>query len=326
MTSKPTLSRLERVPLRQCWQREDSDFTPWLAGDDNIALLGEAIGMELEVQEQEVGVGPFRADILCRHTIDGSFVVIENQLERTDHAHLGQLLTYAAGLEAVTLVWVVERFTEEHRATLDWLNRITDDGFHFFGVEVELWRIGDSDPAPKFNVVAKPNDWSKTVRETASSSAVVTETGKLRAEFWGAFGEFLKQRGSALRSPPAKDWNWVPWGLGRTGFQLSALVNIRDKYLQAYINLHGPDVEAHYQLLLAQKAVIESELGFELEWRANEKERKLLVEKGWDPVNRSLWGKEHEWLLDKLTRLESAFRPRIRELDARDWTPPEEGA
>ena len=324
--AKPPLGKLEQVDLRVYWAREDTDFTPWLASGENIALLGEAIGMELEVQQQEAPVGPFRADILCRNTADNTLVLIENQLERTDHSHLGQLLTYAAGLDAVTLVWVVQRFTEEHRAVLDWLNRITEEGFHFFGVEVQVWRIGESAAAPKFDVVAKPNDWTKAVRETASSGVPTSEIGRIRAEFWGGFAEYLKQRGSSLRPPAAKDWNWQAWALGRTGFQLAGLANVRDAYLQAYVNLSGPDVEAHYQLLLAQREEIEAELGFVLEWRENEKERKLLVQRAWTPTDRSQWPSAHEWMLGKLSKLEAVFRPRVRDLDAANWSPPNAGS
>src|SRR5688572_15954584 len=134
---KLQLGRLERVSVRDCWVDEARDFTPWLAQEENIALLGEAIGIELEVAAQEKNVGPFRADILCKDTLDGRLVLIENQLERTDHGHLGQLITYAAGLDAVTVIWVADRFTDEHRAALDWLNRITDTDFTFFGLEIE---------------------------------------------------------------------------------------------------------------------------------------------------------------------------------------------
>lgn len=113
------LGRLEKVELREVWKTEASDFTPWLAQEQNIELLGETIGIDLEVEAQEKNVGPFRADILCKDTLTDNWVLIENQLERTDHTHLGQLLTYAAGLNAVTIVWIAERFTDEHRATLD---------------------------------------------------------------------------------------------------------------------------------------------------------------------------------------------------------------
>ncbi|MGE0205785.1 MAG: hypothetical protein AB7E70_03035 [Hyphomicrobiaceae bacterium] len=120
MTQPTDLGRLEAVDLRSVWSSEDQGFTPWLAGEANLRLLGETIGLELELEAEEKRVGPFRADILCKDTLDGSWVLIENQLERTDHTHLGQLMTYAAGLQTVTIVWVAAKFTEEHRAALDW--------------------------------------------------------------------------------------------------------------------------------------------------------------------------------------------------------------
>lgn len=150
--AKKTLEQLQRVDLREAWESESGDFTPWLASAENIALLGDAIGMELEVESQEQSVGKFRADILCRDTANQSWVLIENQLEKTDHGHLGQLIIYAAGLEAATIVWVAAEIRDEHRAALDWLNHITSEQFMFFGLELELWRIGDSLMAPKFKV------------------------------------------------------------------------------------------------------------------------------------------------------------------------------
>ena len=157
------LGRLERVALRDIWTTEAQDFTPWLAQPENLAVLSETLNMDLETAGQEESVGLFRADILCRDTLDDSWVLIENQLERTDHTHLGQLLTYAAGLQTVTIVWVAANFTDEHRAALDWLNEITDKRFRFFGLEVELWQIGNSPAAPKFNIVAQPNEWTRSV-------------------------------------------------------------------------------------------------------------------------------------------------------------------
>lgn len=138
VSAKVPLERLEKIDLRSYWEREDIDFTPWLAEAENIQLLGDTVGLELEIEAQEKEVGPFRADILCKDTANDHWVLIENQLERTDHIHLGQLLTYAAGLNAVTIIWIAARFTDEHRATLDWLNEITNEDFTFFGLEIEL--------------------------------------------------------------------------------------------------------------------------------------------------------------------------------------------
>src|SRR5207253_4282005 len=142
--STPTLGRLERIDdLRTTWISESDDFTPWLAQPENLKLLGEGVGIDLEFEAQEKDVGPFRADILFKNTLDASWVLIENQLERTDHIHLGQLLTYAAGLETVTIIWIAKRFAEEHSATLDWLKDMTNERCSLLGLDVEVRELHD---------------------------------------------------------------------------------------------------------------------------------------------------------------------------------------
>ena len=184
------LGKIRKIDLRDVWASESSDFTPWLAKEENIALLGDAIEMDLEVESQEKTVGPFRADILAKDLATNHYVLIENQLELTNHNHLGQIMTYAAGLDAFSIVWIAKSFTEEHRAALDWLNRITVENINFFGIEIEVIQIGDSLPAPQFNVVAKPNDWSKSVKSSASSGEL-TETKVKQQEYWTEFKDYL---------------------------------------------------------------------------------------------------------------------------------------
>jgi hypothetical protein len=166
MTAIIPLGTFVQVLLREAWPTEDGNFTPWLAAPANIALLGKALNMELEVEAVERLVGPFRADILARVIDDptdtGHRVIIENQFGRTNHLHLGQILTYLAGIEhAKTVVWIAETIQADHRAAIDWLNANTTEDFSFFAIEIELWRIGNSPPAPRFNVIASPNDWPK---------------------------------------------------------------------------------------------------------------------------------------------------------------------
>jgi hypothetical protein len=186
------LGTFERVPLLDAWPTEDGNFTPWLAQADSIALLGEALSMELEVEAVEHRVGSFRADILAR-AIDETEqhrVIIENQFGRTNHGHLGQVLTYLAGIEgAKTIVWIAETIQADHRAAIDWLNTNTTEEFSFFAIEIELWRIGPSPPAPRFNVIASPNDWARTARKAARE---VTDTGlaerhHVRMAYWASF-------------------------------------------------------------------------------------------------------------------------------------------
>lgn len=155
------LGRLERLDPRNVWRNEATDLTPWLL--ENLDVLAEALGTEIIPTQREVRVGDFKLDILGEDP-SGRPIIIENQLEATDHSHLGQLIVYASGLEAAVVVWVTPRFRDEHRRALDWLNERTDENVYFFGVELDLVRIGSSAPAPSFRLLSQPNDWQKAVK------------------------------------------------------------------------------------------------------------------------------------------------------------------
>ena len=204
------LGRLEKLDLRTYWKKEATDFTPWLAQEENIQLLSETIGIELEVQSREESVGPFSADILCKDTINDHFVLIENQLEKTDHTHLGQLMTYAAGLDAVTIIWIAQKFTEEHRATLDWLNKITDDTFTF-SEQNKLYKIGDSLPAPMFNIVSKPNDWTKQVKRSTTSQPA-TDIQLFQQNIGKDLRTLQRQEFYKMQNPLPQHWTNVQSG------------------------------------------------------------------------------------------------------------------
>lgn len=318
------LGRLIRVPLREYWEEEAGDFTPWLARDENIGLLSETIGVELEVEAQEGNVGPFRADILCKDISTDNWVLIENQLERTNHTHLGQLLTYAAGLKAVTVVWIAERFTEEHRAALDWLNQITPQEFSFFGLEIELSRIGDSAMAPKFNVVSHPNDWTRTVSRI--SRAELTPIQELYLEYWTGLRDLLEQRNDVIRPREPRPANWLGFGIGHSKFRLAASASMRDKWICVSLILRAPDAKPHFYLLKRDKVDIEREIGAKLEWDEKDGLKRNEINLSQDKIDledRSDWGKQHQWLCDKLETFHKAFSPRVKELDASDY-PPEE--
>lgn len=192
------------------WVHEALDFTPWLLA--HADTLGDAIDMDLEFDESEHAVGDFSLDLRGRDLRSGALVFVENQLEATDHTHLGQLLTYACGAatgEPVNLVWIAKRFREEHRAAIDWLNTRTDPGTRFFGVELSAVRIDGSRPAPLFRAVATPNDWGKAVR-AAASDAVPKGRALLYGAFWEQFLEALREAGlgwSKARKPPRENWS-----------------------------------------------------------------------------------------------------------------------
>lgn len=319
VSASTSLGRLQQVDLRAAWVSEAGDFTPWLAQEENLALPGETIGMQLELEAQEHSVGPFRADILCRAD-SGHWVLIENQLERTDHTHLGQLLTYAAGLDAVTIVRIAAHFTDEHRAALDWLNETTDETVNFFGLEIELWRIGDSASAPKFNIVSKPNNWTATVVRAAQGieNAALTPTRELQRTYWEAFIATLGS-GFVLRPQKARPQDSLFFSAGRRGIEYQAKVTSRDDWIQVGLSTSGGEWDAvWFPLLLAERDRIDTELGSTLSWDSPEngyKENRMAVRlTGADFQNREDWPRQHEWLRITLEALYRVFDPRIREL------------
>lgn len=320
----PNLGRLEKVDLRKAWESEPDDFTPWLAQADNIEILGESIGMDLEVEAREQPVGPFRADILCKDTSSGAWVLIENQLEKTDHKHLGQLMTYAAGLDAVTVVWLAEKFTDEHRAAMDWLNRITDDKFNFFGLEIELWRIGNSAFAPKFNVVSKPNDWSRSITEAAQTlaNAQDTPTKKLQQEFWTGFKEYAEGQRQLRVQKPAPQ-HWLNMSIGSSRGHLAAIVsswdsetNTRGTEIRMDMVLDSALAKAHFQQLLDQKEAIEAEMGVALKWHNPEGRNacRIYLRNQMDFRNREQWQTQFKWLADHALKFRGVFADRVKDL------------
>jgi hypothetical protein len=254
-------------------------------------------------------------------------VLIENQLERTDHTHLGQLLTDASGLEAVTIVWIAARFTEEHRSTLDWLNKITDDSFRFFGLEVELWRIGNSPAAPKFNIVSKPNAWSHSVAQAARKfdDAELSETRIMQRNYWTGLNSALSAAGgpvSGERTPQPQ--SWMAYRIGRTGFNLAGVMIRPKNQIRAELYISGDLAKAYFRLLHNQKDAIEKDIGHPLEWEELPKGRDCRISSylnNINPEDEAAWPTQHAWLAKELNGMYRAFLDRVAALDA-DAAPP----
>jgi hypothetical protein len=321
--NKAALGRLEQLDLRSYWKHESKDFTPWLAEEQNIALLGKAIGMELAVESVEKNVGPFFADILCKDIGNDSWVIIENQIEPTDHSHLGQVLTYAAGIEAKTVIWVAQKFTGEHRAALDWLNEITGEDFNFFGIEIELWRIGDSVPAPKFNVICQPNDWSRSVQASAQRGEL-TGVRKTQLEFWTGFAELMKDT-SKVRCPKPNPQHWMSHRIGLSGCHLDSIASTYDSTtnrsggeLRVELYLDSADAKAHFAGLQTRKDEVERELGEPLTWYNPQEARmcRIYVRRPADINDRKSWPDYYAWLKLKLEAMQRVFEPRVRALSS----------
>lgn len=318
----PELGRLERVDLRKVWQDEAGHFSPWLARPENLSLLGQELGITLELEATERDVGPFRADLLCKDADTDRWVIIENQLERTDHSHLGQLLTYAAGLEASTIVWLSPRFTEEHRAALDWLNEITHEAISFFGVQIELWQIGSSPPAPKFNIVCKPNDWTKAVQEGANKVGLSPKR-QLQLEFWSAFRNSLNGH-PTLRCTKPSAGHSMSHPLGRAGFRFSSVASFWDAetntfqgILRAELVIDNEHSRYFFEKLGAERPEIERQFGGPLVWNSAPDVRmaRIYVRRLADLEDKVAWPEYFRWLSDNLERLQKVFVDRVKRLE-----------
>ena len=205
-----SFSHLTDFPPREAWPNEARDFTPWLV--QNIDHLSHAVGLDLEVSDTEVSVEQFSADIIASDVRTGASVLIENQLERSDHRHLGQIMTYLAGLDARVVIWVARDFEEAHRSAIRWLNDHTHDDFAFFAVRVRLVRIDDSPFAPVFEVVEKPNTWERTVERKLRRTN--SELSRLREKFWDRY----LQRHPGLFQPTQVSNVWFPMNLDESIF------------------------------------------------------------------------------------------------------------
>ena len=309
------LGKIEKLDLRDIWANEASDFTPWLAKPENIKLLGDTIGIDLEVESQEKSVGAFRADILARDMNNSNhYVLIENQLEPTNHNHLGQIITYAAGLDACSIIWIAKSFTEEHRAALDWLNRITDENINFFGIEIEVIRIGESVPAPQFNVFANPNDWSKTVRANANSGTI-SDTKIKQQEYWTAFRKHALDRKVAFKVQKPLPQHWTNIAIGKSGFHLSLIVNSAKNEIRIDLEINSPTAKQDFDTL---KSKYEEDariaISPDLEWCRLDSRKSSMVRlsASHNFLNQSNHEIQFDWFIEYIEKFINFFKPKIQ--------------
>ena len=262
--SSAKIGRLTRVSLREVWKHEALHFTQWLALPENIELLGESVGMDLVNIQTEVGVGQFFVDILAEDE-NGHRVIIENQLEPTNHDHLGKIITYAAGLQGKTMVWIVERAREEHEQAINWLNEHTDQETNFFLLQIEAWKIDDSPPAPRFNTIARPNDWAKVVKQSAAGSTL-SEVKLQQQAFFERVREYGEQHAKHIKrwqKPSPQHWYNISVGSSRA--HIAATLNSQRKQVTAQLYIDN-DKELFVRLM-ARREEIEAKLGQSLDWR-----------------------------------------------------------
>ncbi len=319
------LGVFKKIELRTLWTNESSEFTPWLAKAENLARLGEAIGLELELESTEVSAGPYSADILAKDTGSDRYVVIENQLEKTNHDHLGKAITYASALNASGIVWIARQFTDEHKRALDWLNENITNDIGFYAVTVELWQIDDSKPAVRFNVLSYP---SESIRQTAISKASenLSDTRKLQLEFWTKFAEAMKATGkiSSLRTAKPRYWYDIP--LGRSNIHLSLAANVYEKRISVRVYIRGKVAEAALKQLEPQREQIEKEIGAKLEWNPHpDKQDKIIaLRQKADFQEKEKWDQYISWMVETTLKFRKAFVERVKALDLRNDTEEQE--
>ena len=308
------LGQLRNVSPRQKWSNEARDFTPWIA--NNIELLNGALGLELEVENIEVAAGPYSADILARDTGTDKYVVIENQLEKTNHDHLGKALTYASVLDASTIIWIAPEFTEEHAKALDWLNDHTNDEISFYGVQVELWQIDESKPALKFNVISRPN---QAVRQAAKAKATddLSETKKFQLEFWTRFKEKLEKtkKIASIQTPQAQYWFSV--ALGKSSIHLSNTCNTDENSVGVRVYIGNKISDKMLPFLESKKDEIERTIGQKLQWNPNpgNRDKIIVLHHKTDFKDEAKVNEALDWLVEYTIKFRETFSRVIKGVD-----------
>jgi hypothetical protein len=276
------LGRLEQVDPRSIWPHEAHHFTPWLFG--NADRLAESLGIDLELEATEYPVGGYSLDIIGKDQSHGVVLIVENQLTDSDHGHLGQLLTYAAGTNASTIIWLTTRFRDEHRQALTWLNEHTDPETFFFGVEIEIVRIGASEPAPQFNVVVMPNDWQKQAKQAGATAGSASTKNELYRQFWTKLLERVKEEhpGWTRATAPAQNWLWISAPIRGCG--LNPVFGAHNKLrIELYIDRATPEACTDvFDALATRKSDFEAAYGRPLEWARMENRKACRVSKEMD--------------------------------------------
>ena len=256
------LGKLKEINIRKVWGHEQYDFSSWLSNEINIKELGDVLGLNLTNIETEKFVGNYRCDILCKDELTDKIVLIENQLEATNHDHLGKIITYASGLDASVIVWIVESAKEEHASAIEWLNKHTDENISFFLIEIHAYQIGNSMPAPQFKIIEQPNDFAKTIKSITKNSTI-NESMSKRLEFWTLFNEIVEKRKPFNKRKPSTD-HWYSVAIGSSNCHISIDLINRDNKIR--VSLWISDDKDLYDTLYKEKENIESKFPYKIEW------------------------------------------------------------
>ncbi|MEX2411892.1 MAG: DUF4268 domain-containing protein [Candidatus Paceibacterota bacterium] len=297
---------LKQVDLRTGWNHEAFDFTQWLVKTENLKFLSDEIGIEIAPIEAEAKTGRYSVDILAEEENTGKKIIIENQLEKTDHDHLGKIITYASGYDAEYIVWIVKDANEEHRQAMEWLNDHTDSDLNFFLMKLELWQIDDSKPAVKLNTIVKPNEWTKTIRERTRSEEL-SETKLMQLDFWSHYKNYCNDRHSNLGSQKAGGRHWYNIALGRSDAKIMLTINTRENELAC--ELYIRDSKEWFDDLFEKKESIEQEIGEPLDWRRLDDMKASRIKLARSAIldDQDEWDAYVTWLYERAMKFKEVF-------------------
>lgn len=307
------LQKLNKIELRKEWKNEASDFTNWLAKEKSLQLLSDEIGIDISLIQTEASVGKFNVDILAEEESTGRKIVIENQLEVTNHDHLGKIITYASGYDAGIIIWIVKDVRDEHRQAVDWLNEHTDDEINIFAIRMELWQIGDSSYAPKFHIISKPNDWSKAIRKSRTQSEL-SDYRQLQLSFWTQFNEFFETNNSLFRMREVKPRQWYDLSIGSSKAHLCLNININKKQIRC--EMYIPRSKPLFKALYSNKEKIETKLGHLVEWfeMPEKKASSIIIRSDIDVSNSDNWEECFKWMFNTSHKFKEVFGPQIKSI------------
>ncbi len=297
--------------MRDVWVHQALDFTSWLAQMENLDLLGQEVGVDIKLDHPEASVGRFNVDILAEEENSGRKIIIENQLEDTDHDHLGKIITYASGHDAEIVIWIVKDVKEEHQKAVEWLNDHTDENIGFFLIKIELWQIEGSSPAPKFEIIVSPNEWAKAIKTTPSGGEL-TDTKLQQLDFWTKFKNYVRTNDMRIRLQTPRPQHWYDVSMGSSDAHIALTVNTRENLLgcEIYINRS----KELFNFLRNRQGEIEKEVGEKTEWvDATVASRVKIGKKVSGVFNQSEADNYFAWLYEKTVLFQKVFGKYFRE-------------
>lgn len=309
---KKNLAKLQKIDLRDVWGIEP-DFTNWLAQKENLDLLGEEIGVEIKPIKTEANVGTFKVDILAEEGSSGRKIIIENQLEDTNHDHLGKIITYASGYDAEIIIWVVRDVREEHQRAVEWLNEHTDEKTGYFLIKVELWQIEGSNPAPKFDVLVSPNEWAKAIKASPAGGEL-SDTKLQQLDFWTKFKGYVIEKDTRMRLQTPRPQHWYNVSMGSSEAHVALTINSRENLLGCEIHISRN--KELFKFLQERKDEIEKEIGEQAGWVDAAVASRIKIKKEVpDLFSQSDAENYFVWLYEKITLFQKVFGRYFREFN-----------